>query len=244
MDHEVDPSIIMFFPQQAVSYYQTRLAAAQTTGDQLKVMMPYALALLNAGQSEAALQQLDSLQSVLTKNGYVLDPRLQASLLETKALTYLRIGEQENCLYNHNADSCLLPIQGGGVHVRTRGSRGAIAVLDELLAQAPTPYAAWLLNIAYMTLGEYPDQVPLRWRIAAGILRVRLRHQTFPRRRGSARTRCRRPLGRRGDGRFRPRRLARPAGFRLGRDRDSSGSSTTTATAPSPTAPPTPDSPA
>jgi aryl-alcohol dehydrogenase-like predicted oxidoreductase len=26
--------------------------------------------------------------------------------------------------------------------------------------------ARWLLNIAYMTLGEYPDQVPARWRLA------------------------------------------------------------------------------
>jgi hypothetical protein len=93
---------------------------------------------------------------------------------------WLRLGEQENCLNNHNADSCLLPIQGGGVHKQTRGSRNAIQVLQDLLDTQPSPYAAWLLNIAYMTLGEYPDQVPAQWRIPPEVFKSDYDLPRFP----------------------------------------------------------------
>jgi hypothetical protein len=82
------------------------------------------------------------------------------------AQSWLRMGELENCLSNHTTDSCLAPISAGGVHRLQRGSRGAMAVLQEQLQENPGDLGArWLLNIACMTVGEYPDKVPARWRI-------------------------------------------------------------------------------
>ena len=53
------------------------------------------------------------------------------------------------------------PISANGVHQLKQGSTEAIKVLTELLNQHPDMFdARWLLNIAYMTLGEYPDGVP------------------------------------------------------------------------------------
>ncbi len=81
-------------------------------------------------------------------------------------MAYLRLGEQENCLLNHSAQSCILPIVGDGIHKLQRGSRKAIEILEEQLHRTPNDRkAAWLLNIAYMTVGEYPDKVPIGWRI-------------------------------------------------------------------------------
>ena len=58
------------------------------------------------------------------------------------------MGEQENCLINHNADSCLFPIQAGGVYKLPHGPRGAVGVLTELLEKFPGDLRArWLLNI-------------------------------------------------------------------------------------------------
>ena len=54
---------------------------------------------------------------------------------EMSALAYLRLGEQENCIADHNINRCLLPIRGSGVHSLSRGSRGALRVYEELLAQ-------------------------------------------------------------------------------------------------------------
>jgi len=78
-----------------------------------------------------------------------------------RGLAYLRLGEQENCLLNHTADSCLLPIQKGGVHQLQAGSRSALGIFESMLSQQPTDLGArWLLNIAAMTVGDYPEKVP------------------------------------------------------------------------------------
>ncbi len=167
LEDAIDPVAIPFFAAKAAAYYRARLEAPGSASRQElgQFRLSLAVSLLNDGQSKAALRELAEVERSL--DGQAIAPSMEqiATLLEFKALCYLRLGEQQNCLENHNADSCLFPIRDGGVHRDPRGSRGAIAVLDDVLAIRPTPYAAWLLNIAYMTLGEYPDRVPARWRI-------------------------------------------------------------------------------
>jgi hypothetical protein len=123
--------------------------------------------MLQAGETEMALQDLERLEQGMTRGGTVpLPPAMEARFTRFKAIGYLRLGEQENCLHNHNGDSCLLPIRGGGVHKMPRGSRRAVENFTRVLQQNPNDLQArWLLNIAYMTLGEYPDAVPIAWRI-------------------------------------------------------------------------------
>src|SRR6185436_15523866 len=51
-------------------------------------------------------------------------------------------------------------------HQLPRGSRGAITLLEEHLQGFPQDLSArWLLNLAHMTLGEYPDRVPKQFLI-------------------------------------------------------------------------------
>ena len=85
-------------------------------------------------------------------------------------LAWLRLGETQNCVLNPNADHCILPIRPGGFHTLPEGSRQAIpyfqAVLDNTAAEERLHLSArWLLNIAYMTLGQYPEGVPLAHQI-------------------------------------------------------------------------------
>lgn len=69
-------------------------------------------------------------------------------------------------MLHHTSESCLVPIQGGGIHTAQRGSRNAIRHFLKVLQADKTDLAArWLLNIAYMTLGEYPQKVPKQWLI-------------------------------------------------------------------------------
>lgn len=85
-------------------------------------------------------------------------------------LSYLRLGEKENCCLRNSAEGCILPIRGEGIHTETEGSRNAIRYFGEVLEHAdPNDVQAmkhwyaparWLMNIAYMTLDEYPDGVP------------------------------------------------------------------------------------
>ena len=139
---------------------------AKTTDpvEQLKYSLPYANALLRSGQTEAAIKQYENFERLLKLNGVPETSVIATQVRTSTGMGYLRWGEEENCLYNHNADSCLFPIRDGGVHLRERGSRGAIAHLTPQLEQFPGDLRArWLLNIAYMTLGEYPQKVPPQW---------------------------------------------------------------------------------
>ena len=122
--------------------------------------MKYATELLNGGETEKAIQNLKELEQLLVQTGDNSGkPRSMVQAL--LATCYLRQGELDNCLAHHNLDSCLAPIRGTGVHTVQRGSRNAIGVLNEMLtADASDLRARWLLNLAYMTLGEYPAKVP------------------------------------------------------------------------------------
>jgi hypothetical protein len=122
---------------------------------------------LYGGAVEGALAVLEGLQGELGKTLPLSATEVVKSEL---ALAYFRLGEVENCAQNHNADSCLFPVQGKGVHLRRLGATEAAKLYTELLSDPKTnPENAlayrWLLNIAYMTLGEYPEKVPRRWLI-------------------------------------------------------------------------------
>ena len=80
-------------------------------------------------------------------------------------VAYLRLAESRNCAQNHNADACIVPIRGAGVHRDRGGSEQAIASLEAYLALTSPRSVSylqglWLLNLAYMTLGEWPASVP------------------------------------------------------------------------------------
>ena len=122
---------------------------------------------LRSGRSEAAVGSLGSLIEILEANpGIEQDESTLRRVREMRALAWLRLGEQENCVEQHNLDRCLLPIRDSGVHSQQRGSRGALEAYTELLTDHPDDLSyLWLLNLASMTLGEYPDGVPERWRL-------------------------------------------------------------------------------
>jgi hypothetical protein len=180
LDRNIDPEKVPYFSGRTAEHFLRKIEAARSPVERASLMPIYTNALLNDGRSEEALQQFDAFETFLGEHRIRPPESEIAKFLLLKALIYLRIGEQENCLHNHNADSCLLPIQGGGVHRSPRGSRGATEVLNEILDAKPTPYAAWLLNIAYMTLGEYPDKVPPAWRVPPEVFNSDYDIKRFP----------------------------------------------------------------
>lgn len=87
----------------------------------------------------------------------------------------LRLAETQNCCERHTAESCILPLERGGVHTREEGSLAAIKWFTEYLELSSVNPAdrqgvMWLLNVAYMTLGDYPAGVPKQWRIKPEVL--------------------------------------------------------------------------
>jgi hypothetical protein len=162
---EADPMRSPFRSTEKIPLLRARLPKADPAG-RLDLKMQIALHQLQSGHIAEALKEYDEIDAFLRELHWNPEPALQSTLLTSRALCHLRAGETANCLFNHNADSCLFPIQGGGVHQITEGSRAAVGVLTELLTKFPGDLRArWLLNIAYMTLGEYPAGVPAKWLI-------------------------------------------------------------------------------
>jgi hypothetical protein len=85
----------------------------------------------------------------------------RANLLALCGVAALRRGEVENCMACVGPSSCIFPIATAAVHQRTEGSREAIRWFTAYLNQRPEDLGVrWLLNITWMTLGEYPAGVP------------------------------------------------------------------------------------
>ena len=121
---------------------------------------------LRAGQTQASIDELSALQPEIEHHRIRTEPSLDMIL----GLAYMRLGEQVNCLEGHTTAACLFPIGPDGVHADPQGSRTALAYFTTVLEQNPDDLTArWLLNIAYMTLGEYPDQVPSQWLLAPSL---------------------------------------------------------------------------
>lgn len=122
--------------------------------------------LLRAGDSEDAAMIFEGILDSIQASPNVFDRSWHLSVMDHLALSYLRIGEQENCLINHTAARCLFPISRAGVHTQRRGSEMAIHWYEQILEMDSTDLnALWLLNLAHMTLGSHPDGIDPKWRI-------------------------------------------------------------------------------
>ncbi len=143
----------------------------QATGGEKKLDYHYkkSMALLNAGRSVEAVASFQSLYEALLEYQDDYPEAVNAQLVNLEsliAISYLRQGEQENCVMNHTSASCIIPIAAEGFHQLPDGSSRAIETYTRILQDNPDALdARWLLNIAYMTLGKYPNQVPDDWLI-------------------------------------------------------------------------------
>ena len=139
---------------------------------------------LRLGNTEAAIAAYRQCYDAIKKLGNRVPLEKRLDVLSAFATSHLRLGENENCCARNTPESCILPIRGGGIHTLPKGSRGAIRYFKELLESAPSEseqyhQAKWLLNIAYMTLGEYPHQVPANYRISPNVFAPELEIPRF-----------------------------------------------------------------
>jgi tetratricopeptide (TPR) repeat protein len=146
----------VFCPEAVVRFCDSLLNNSSDENVVTKALNKKANALLQLGEEQKAI---DIFQDLQTKTKGNIDQR--QSILKDMAITYLRLGERINCIHMHNAESCIFPISKGGVHRDKTASEKAIEIYKELLLDNPGDLESkWLLNIAYMTTGGYPQQVP------------------------------------------------------------------------------------
>ena len=138
---------------------------------------------LRRGGTESAVEQLKKCYDLIPQVSDSIEPDKIVEVRKTTtfllAVAYLRLGENENCINCHTSESCIFPLDGGGIHEKREGSEKAIPYLEEVLVLAPDDAAArWLLNLAHMTLGTYPEKVPEKYLMKPGLFKS---DEEFPR---------------------------------------------------------------
>jgi len=147
----------VFSPEAMVEYCDSLMGKNPGEEAGREILSRKANALLQLGEERKAIaiyqQVLDQISLGL------IDQRQR--VMKDLAISYLRLGDRMNCINNHTAESCIFPIAAGGEHRDKTGAEKAIELYKAILADNPGDLESrWLLNIAYMTTGGYPAEVP------------------------------------------------------------------------------------
>ena len=164
---EADPMKNYSLNTGRAKVYADRAKEAENQFERQQARFQEAIEWLNSGQTSIAIEQLQKLLNEAGGEDYLANDQQKKAALQL-AIAHIRLGEQQNCLLNHSPESCVMPFRGGGLHTLRDGSQRAIELLTKLLrTDFGNLEARYLLNIAHMTLGSWPDSVPAAYRLPA-----------------------------------------------------------------------------
>ena len=116
------------------------------------------------GEMDKAIQQyLKGYQLALAQVPAVV-PQFELEL----GIAYLHKAEMDNDIYTHPEEHESYPLDKA--FAKKEDSRLAIQYLEKFLSKISDDLTAkWLLNYAYMTVGEYPASVPKQWLVPPSV---------------------------------------------------------------------------
>jgi hypothetical protein len=139
------------------------LAADPSPPVAMRYLMAKVSLLMYEGEPRQAYDVLVQARA-LAKSAPALEAEWLYTIVFFQGVAGLRRGENENCLECRGAGACILPIRPTAIHTKPEGARLAVAHFNEYLERFPGDVGVrWLLNLAYMTLGEHPAKVPARF---------------------------------------------------------------------------------
>lgn len=153
-----NPRVYYHWNNRLADLYKSQIELAPNN-QKINIWFQYCAQLLNAGKQDQVINEIE--QFLKDRNltyEELLNPDTKL-LLELLALAYLRKGEIDNCQINHNAFSCIVPLQEPAFHADKVGSQGAIRIYSLLQEKFPSEKYKWLIHLAQMTLGTNPNEV-------------------------------------------------------------------------------------
>jgi FG-GAP-like repeat/ASPIC and UnbV len=169
INKHANPQDFLVMNTQRAASFKKQLATEKDPNKRLNLYFQYSVESLNAGNTDEAIGVLSQVINAMKITQENFTPQYKL-FFDQLAIAYMRKGELENCAANHNPQSCIIPIQGNGIHQLTSGSERAIEIYKIILNKFPDDLQSrYLLNVAYMTLGKYPAEVPKQWLIESGV---------------------------------------------------------------------------
>lgn len=161
----VNPEINLYANKKRLAWLQNQIFDDHISAA-LQHQSVIANEMLNAGYTQQSIDQYNDV--LYTIDSLKINPpeSFMTAIQDLLAITHFRHGEETNCLDGHSAESCIMPIRGAGIHRNKNNAEIAINIYKSLLGKNPKDYVyRWLINLAYMVKGDYPDKVPHRWLI-------------------------------------------------------------------------------
>ncbi len=170
----VDTLKTLYLEGNPINYYHWNEKLAALYLAQISKVQPekkiitwfkYCQQLLKAGEIQTCINEIENLiiRQQLTYQDLITKDLLP--IIDLLAISYLRLGEVNNCQNNHNSYSCILPLKDQAFHIDVNGSKKAIEIYTQIYEKFPNDNYKWLLNLAHMSIGEHPNNVPERYRI-------------------------------------------------------------------------------
>ena len=158
INSEGDPLEYFHWNKKIAEHYKNKIPDSPKK-DKFKIWLSYCYELLLAGENQKCI---DEIETKINKDKTSYNTLVMAALpvMEILGLAYLRLGEITNCSNNHNQFSCILPLLNQGQHMEKTGSQKAIEIFSKIYQNYPNEKYKWILNLAHMTIGEYPHEVP------------------------------------------------------------------------------------
>jgi hypothetical protein len=149
--------------QRSLPLFDNRLATRGGTLETLDSLLAKFSLYMYDGQPREAYEEMVKARKLVDSYDQLAEEYLY-TIIFIQGVAGMRRGENENCLNCRGEGACIFPLRPTAVHTKPDGSRLAIRHFTEYLQQFPDdPGARWLLNLAYMTLGEYPSKVPAEY---------------------------------------------------------------------------------
>lgn len=151
-----------FASEARLEHFLKEFQKAYTLNDSIAWQFLISNSLLELGEEGEAIRIGEEMLARLKNEGTAPQQVVKRLL----GMANLRLGERINCIKNHTGESCVFPIRGAGVQQDTAATRAAIGYYTDILSTNPSDLESrWLLNVGYMAIGGYPDDVPKQFLI-------------------------------------------------------------------------------
>jgi tetratricopeptide (TPR) repeat protein len=112
------------------------------------------------GNMDSAIEQFEIARQIALQQSPAVIPYLNQFL----GISYLHKAAMDNEVFHNPGDRCLFPMSPQARYTQTASSKKAVEYFLSYLEQKPDALdVKWLLTLAYMTMGEYPQGVPPKY---------------------------------------------------------------------------------